>query len=169
MFKIFNIKKIAQSGILIAAGVVCSTFYIPFGIAKCFPVQHFINVLAGVTLGPKYAVSMAFITSLIRNMIGTGSLLAFPGSMCGAFLCSILYKYTKNTFAAFAGEILGTGIIGALFAYLVATLIMAKEAAVFSFVVPFGISTMVGASVSMIFIKAIEKTGILKKLNLEAK
>lgn len=169
MFKIFNVKKITQSGILIAAGVVCSTFYIPFGIAKCFPVQHFINVLAGITLGPKYAVSMAFITSLIRNMLGTGSLLAFPGSMFGAFLCAILFKYTKNTIAAFVGEVVGTGIIGAICAYFVATLIMSKEAALFTFVIPFGISTLVGASVSLIFITAMKKTGILNKINAEAK
>ena len=39
---------------------------------------------------------MAFVTSLLRNLMGTGTLLAFPGSMCGAFLCGILYKYGKR-------------------------------------------------------------------------
>lgn len=169
VFIIINLKKISQSAILVAVSIVCSTFYIPLGIAKVFPVQHFINVLAGVTLGPIYAVSMAFITSLIRNMIGTGSLLAFPGSMCGAFLCAILYKYTKKKVLAFVGEVVGTGLIGAIFAYLIAILFMSKEAAIFTFVIPFGISTLVGASISLIFVKAIDKLGLLKKLKTEEK
>ena len=161
-----NVKKITQAGIFIAVGVVCSTFSIPIGAAKVFPVQHFINVLAGVTLGPFYGVSMAFVTSLLRVMMGTGSLLAFPGSMCGAFLCGMLYKYTKKTSLAFVGEIVGTGIIGAILAYPVAALIMSKEAAMFGFVIPFGISSIAGAGISYVFITALKKTGFYK--NLEA-
>ena len=82
-----NVKKLALAGILVAVGVVCSTFSIPVGASKCAPAQHFINILGGVFLGPSYAVAMAFVTSLLRNLLGTGTLLAFPGSMCGAFLC----------------------------------------------------------------------------------
>lgn len=32
-----NVKKLAQAGILIAIGVVCSTLAIPLGIAKVYP------------------------------------------------------------------------------------------------------------------------------------
>lgn len=155
-----NSKKLAQAGILIAVGVVCSTFSIPIGAAKVFPVQHFINVLAGVTLGPFYGVSMAFVTSLLRVMMGTGSLLAFPGSMCGAFLCGTLYKHTEKTSLAFLGEIVGTGIIGALLAYPVASIVMGREAALFGFIVPFGISSVAGAGISLVFITALKKTGL---------
>ena len=35
---------------------------------------------------------MAFITSLIRVLMRTGTLLAFPGSMCGALLAGLMYK-----------------------------------------------------------------------------
>ena len=161
-----NVKKLAQAGIFIAVGVICSTMSIPIGVAKVFPVQHFINVLAGVTMGPSYAVSMAFVTSLIRVMIGTGSLLAFPGSMCGALLCGLLFKYTKKPAMAFMGEIVGTGIIGALLAYPIATLFLSKEAALFGFVIPFGISSIAGAGISLVFILALKKTGIFIK-NME--
>ena len=160
-----NVKKLTQAGILIAVGVVCSTFYIPLGVAKVFPVQHFINVLSGVLLGPLYAVGMAFITSLIRVMLGTGSLLAFPGSMCGALLCGLLYKYTKNNLMAFVGEVVGTGIIGAIAAYPVAILFLAKKVALFTFVIPFGISSLAGAAISLILIVAMEKTGAMKSLS----
>ena len=47
-----NMKKLTYSGILIALAVVCSAFYIPVGPAKCFPIQHMVNVLAAVMLGP---------------------------------------------------------------------------------------------------------------------
>jgi energy coupling factor transporter S component ThiW len=162
-----NIKKLALAGIFVALGVVCSVFYIPIGVAKVFPVQHMINVLAGVILGPVYAVSMAFVTSLIRIIMGTGSLLAFPGSMCGALLCGLLYKYTKNTFMAFVGEVFGTGIIGAILAYPIATMVLSKSAALFGFVIPFGLSTLVGATISFALLQTLKKTGIFNKFKLE--
>ncbi len=164
-----NIRKLTLAGILIAVGVVCSPFYIPMGIAKCFPIQHLINVLAGVLLGPFYSVSMAFCTSLIRVMMGTGSLLAFPGSMIGALFCGVLYKCTKKVALAFLGEVFGTGIIGALVASVMAALFLSNKAAVFGFVIPFGISSLVGAAISLLFIRVLKKTGIFNYLNLEEK
>lgn len=162
-----SIKKLTLSAIFVAVSVVFSTFYIPVGVAKCFPIQHFINVLAGVLLGPLYAVLMAFTTSLIRNIMGTGSILAFPGSMVGALLCGLVYKYTKNEIGAFFGEIFGTGIIGALLAYPMARLFLAKQVAIFGFVIPFGVSTLVGSAISLVLILALKKTGVLCKLKLE--
>lgn len=167
--KMSNIKKLTLSGLLVAMVVVCSAFYIPMGVAKCFPVQHLINVLAGVLLGPIYAVSMAFVTSMIRVMIGTGSLLAFPGSMCGALLCGVMYKYTKSSLFAFLGEVLGTGVIGAIIAFPVATLLLSKKAAVFGFVIPFGLSSLIGAALSLIFLEAIKKTDLLRLPESEKK
>lgn len=160
-------KRLTLSGILVALGVILSTFAIPIGISKCFPIQHLINVLAAVILGPWYSVSMAFITSLIRFMMGTGTILAFPGSMCGAFLAGLLYKKSQKTFMAFFGEVFGTGIIGALIAYPMATLLLSREAALFGFVVPFSISSIGGAIISLIFLIAIEKAKILNSLNLK--
>lgn len=90
---------------------------IPVGASKCAPVQHFINILGGVFLGPGYAVGMAFVTSLLRNLMGTGTLLAFPGSMFGAFLCGMLYKYGKHLPLAYLGELFGTSVIGGLLSY----------------------------------------------------
>ena len=99
-----NIKKIAVSGMLVALAVALSGFSIPIGASRCFPVQHLCNVIAGVLLGPAYGVGMAFCTSLIRNLMGTGSLLAFPGSMVGALLCGLLYQHTGKLTLAYIGE-----------------------------------------------------------------
>lgn len=171
MNKKISIQKLTLAGVLIALGVVLSTFSIPIGASRCFPIQHMVNVIAGTVLGPWYAAAMAFITSLIRVMMGTGTLLAFPGSMVGALCCGLAFKYlfTKHSFVkripiAFLGEIIGTGILGAMAAYPIATLVMGKEAALFSYVIPFGVSTLGGALIASVLVFALAKTGVLNFL-----
>lgn len=159
-----SVKKLSLAGILVAVGVVCSTFSIPIGVAKVFPVQHFINVLAGVVLGPFYGVAMAFVTSLLRNLMGTGSLLAFPGSMCGALLCGLLYHSSRKLTFALIGEVVGTGIIGALLAYPIAALMLSSKAAFYGFVMPFSFSSFTGAALSLILLLSLQKTGVLRRL-----
>lgn len=146
-------QKIALSGVLIGLAVIFGTFSIPIGIAKISPVQHFVNVVGAITLGPVYAVANAFVASLVRNILGTGSLLAFPGSMVGAFLAGILYRNLKKIFVAAIGEVIGTGILGALLAYPIAKLFMGKEGAIFMFVGPFIMSCTVGAIIGYFFLK----------------
>jgi energy coupling factor transporter S component ThiW len=158
-----KIKKITYAAILIAMGVVAgNVIFIPVGAAKCFPIQSVINVLVAVTLGPSYGVAVAFCISLIRNILGTGTLLAFPGSMIGAFLSAILYRYTDKDWMAVVGEVIGTGIIGALVAFPIATMVLGKHAAVFFYVVPFLISTIGGSIIAYILIKALEKSKLLR-------
>jgi predicted membrane protein len=50
---------VARAVILVAVAVALSPFFIPVGIAKCFPAQHTVNVLSAVMLGPTYAVAIA--------------------------------------------------------------------------------------------------------------
>lgn len=73
-------RKLTSAALLIAIGTLSAhLIYIPAGVSKCFPVQHAINVMGAVLLGPDYAVAIGFIIACLRNMLGTGSLLAFPG------------------------------------------------------------------------------------------
>lgn len=146
-------QKVALSGVLIALAVVFGTFSIPIGAAKISPIQHFVNVVSAVTLGPFYAVVNAFAASFIRNILGTGSMLAFPGSMIGAFLAGVIYKKVNLLFSAVIGEVIGTGILGAIAAYPVALLIMGKEGAIFMFVTPFIMSCSAGALIAYCFLK----------------
>ena len=81
-----NLKKLTVTAILAAVAVVGSLFSFPVFGSKCAPVQHMVNILCAVTVGPWWALAQAFIASLIRNLLGLGSPLAFPGSMCGALL-----------------------------------------------------------------------------------
>ena len=88
-----KIHKLTLAALLVAIGTLSAhLIYIPAGISKCFPVQHAINVLGAVILGPGYATAVAFVISCLRNMFGTGSLLAFPGSMIGACLAGLCYS-----------------------------------------------------------------------------
>lgn len=150
------------SALFIAIGSTLGAFIsIPFGVAKAYPIQHLINVLSAVILGPFYAVANAFFISLFRNMMGTGSLLAFPGSMIGALLASLLYRKIPKVHFALIGEVIGTGLIGALVAYPMAQLFLGSSHAATFFIVPFAISSLSGALIAWIMIKAL--AGPLKK------
>lgn len=92
-----SLRKWIFAALLAAAGVLLSpVFSFPLGVTRAFPLQHMINIFLAVLCGTRYGVSAAFTTSVIRNIIGSGSLLAFPGSMIGAFLSGYLYNRTKN-------------------------------------------------------------------------
>ena len=58
-----KLKKLTISAMLVAVAVILSSFSIPIGPSRCFPIQHLCNVLAAVFLGPVYGVSMAFLHS----------------------------------------------------------------------------------------------------------
>lgn len=162
-----NIKKLTTASLFIAIGAVSAhIIHIPVGVSKVFPVQHTLNLLSAVIFGPGYAVAIAFTISLIRNLLGTGSLLAFPGSMIGALLAGILYKKTKKSHIAVVGEVFGTGIIGGLVSYPVAKLLMGREVAAFFFVTPFVLSSIAGAIIGYVIFKIILKTGIINTINL---
>ena len=115
--KKMNLQKWTVAGLFCAAAVVGSLFSFPVFSSKCAPVQHMVNVLCAVLLGPEYAVAVAFSASLLRNLLGLGTLMAFPGSMFGALLCGIAYRKTENLPLTFLGEVFGTSVIGGLAAY----------------------------------------------------
>lgn len=162
-----NTKKLAIAAIFCAVSVVGSMFSFPVLGSKCAPVQHMVNVLCAVLLGPWYGVLSAFVASLLRNLLGLGSLMAFPGSMFGALCCGLIYKMTRKLLPTVVAEVFGTGIIGGLCAYPVAILFMGKSAsdiAFYAYVVPFLISTVVGSILAGILVFALEKNGALGKM-----
>lgn len=153
---------IARMGILIALGVAASYMSaIPAFGAKLFPTQHALNVIAGALLGPWYGAVTALGIALIRIGLGTGTLLAIPGSIFGACLAGLVYKYTRSKVATAAGEVVGTGVIGALAAYPMATLILgnakAAAAGMTFFIIPFGSSSLAGAIIGALALAALER------------
>lgn len=163
-----KLKKLVLTAVFAAVAVVGSLFSFPVFGSKCAPVQHLINVLCAVILGPGYGVAAAFVSSLIRNLLGLGTLLAFPGSMCGALLAGLLYHYIKKLPAAYIGEAFGTAVIGGMLSYPVAAFIMgSKGAALFTFVVPFLISTAGGTLLAVLITVPLKQTGVLDKIKSE--
>ena len=155
-------KKLALAGMFCALCVVGSVFSFPMFGSKCAPVQHMVNVLCAVLLGPWWGVGVAFVASLLRNLLGLGSLMAFPGSMFGALLCGLVYLL-----ATVAGEVFGTSILGGLCAWPVAIFLMGKSAgdiAFYAYIVPFLISTGVGAVIAGILVFSLQRSGVLRSM-----
>ena len=162
-----NTKKLALAGVLCAVAVVGSMFSFPVFGSKCAPVQHMVNVLCAVLLGPWYGVAVAFAASLIRNLLGLGSLLAFPGSMCGALLCGLIYSKCAKVIPTAVGEIFGTGVIGGLLAYPIAIAFMgvsAAKVAFYAYIVPFLISTTAGSILAVVIVLALQRAGTLNTI-----
>jgi energy coupling factor transporter S component ThiW len=105
--------------VFVAIGVVSSTVLtIPVPPIKAAPLQHTINIIQAIMLGPAWAVLNAFIIGLLRNMLGLGTFFAFPGGMFGGLVVGVLYWYVwKNDWVALA-ENIGTIFIGGTVAYL---------------------------------------------------
>ena len=158
-------KKLALAGLLCAVAVAGSTLSFPVFGSKCAPVQHMVNILYAVFLGPLYGVTGAFTASLLRNLMGLGSLMAFPGSMFGALLCGLAYRKTGNLLLPLAAEVFGTAMLGGLSAYPVDIFLMGQQAgsvAFYAYIIPFLISTVAGSLLSGILVFSLQKAKALK-------
>ena len=165
--KNLSVKKLALAGMLCALAVVGSVFSFPIFGSKCAPVQHMVNILCAVLLGPYWGLGVAFVASLLRNLLGLGSLMAFPGSMFGALLCGVVYHKTQKLLPTLAGEVSGTSILGGLCAYPVAILLMGKSAgdiAFYAYIVPFLVSTAGGAVIAGVLLAALQRSGALHSM-----
>ncbi len=120
-------QKLALTATFVALGALLSYVSIPVGPAKVFPFQHLINVVAGVLIGPWYAVLTAFGISVLRNGLGTGTFLAFPGSMIGAFFVGVGYHYVRRTDLMAFLEPVGTALVGGFVAYLLVAPLAAPQ------------------------------------------
>ena len=106
--------------------------------------------------------AVAFTASIKRNMLGIGSIMAFPGSMFVALFCGIAYWKYKSITVTLIAEVLATSILGGFSAYPIATLIMGFDAgsiAYYGYILPFFISTLGGAILSAFIVINLEKAG----------
>lgn len=163
----FNLKKMTLSGVLIAVGFLLSPILRVPGMA---PMQHFINVITAVFLGPWYALFGALAISFLRMVFMGINILAITGSVFGATLSGLLYRKYKHPLGAVLGEIIGTGIIGSLLSYpAMAFIVGNKEVALFTFVPSFIAGTIIGSSIAYLFLRTLIQNHLLDKIqrNLE--
>ncbi len=155
-------QRVAYGVVLAALAVALSPISIPIGIARLSPTQHFINVLAGVLVGPWWGFGVALVTSVIRNALGLGTPLAFPGSIFGVILAGLAYRTTRNVYFAALGEIIGTGLIGATVgAFLIAPYVMGKALGLGALILPFLLSSVLGAVLGVLGVQVLRRTGFL--------
>ena len=161
--KRYNILRLAVMAMLIAVGVVISPI---LRIEGMCPMAHLINITAAVLLGPLDAFLVALFIGIIRMCAMGIPPLALTGAVFGALLSGILYKVSKGKiWAAVLGEIVGTGIIGAIVSYPVMAFIMGREGLGWFFYVPsFICGTLIGGTVAAIVLYRLQHMGALKKM-----
>ena len=171
--------RVATAALFVAIGVALSPFSIPVLGAKAFPVQSLLNVLGAVFLGPVYTVFTALIISLIRNATGLGTPLAYLGSMIGALLAALAYRgvmigarvdESRAMFprrmlvallAAAVGEIIGTGILGAIGDGAVVAPVVLHHAIVFTlYIAPFLLAAITGSLTACLAVVALWAAGV---------
>lgn len=155
-------RRVAYAVVLAALAVALSPISIPTGIARLSPSQHLINVLAGALVGPWWGLGVALATSIVRNALGLGTPLAFPGSIFGVVLAGLIYRATRNAYLTALGEVIGTGLIGATAgALLVAPYIMGTSIGLGVLIVPFLLSSVVGAALGVLGLIVLRRAGFL--------
>lgn len=167
MTKNKKLLKMIFMAMMVALGVVISPILRVEGMC---PMAHFINITCAVFLGPYYALICAILIGVLRMCFMGIPPLALTGAIFGAFLSGVLYRLSKGKIIfAVIGEVIGTGIIGAVVSYPIMTLLWNDNGAyshlTWLFYVPsFVMGTLIGGSIAFIFLKQIVKNGLLSKI-----
>ncbi|MCL6522404.1 MAG: energy coupling factor transporter S component ThiW [Firmicutes bacterium] len=148
--------------LMTALGTLLSQFLvIPVGPAKVQPVQALVNVVGAVLYGPWGAFWVAAAISTLRNLLGVGTPLAYPGSLFGALLAGFAWRRTRNLPLTGLGELVGTGLIGALAGYPLALLVMHKPVGALALVAAFTPSSAAGVLVGLLVTGLLRRAGLL--------
>lgn len=156
-----NSKLMVLSAVFASVAVALSGLSFPVGPVRCFPIQHAVNVASGIILGPFWAVMSALVASIVRNMMGMGTLFAFPGSLFGALCVGLAARRLSaqnQLYAAFA-EPIATTILGAGVASLIVAPFLGKSVGYPFFALSFFASSAPGALLGALLTRV-----LLKKL-----
>lgn len=158
-----SLLKTITLSMLIALGVVISPILRVEGMC---PMAHFINIVCSVFLGPWYSLLCATLIGIIRMITMGIPPIALTGAVFGAFLSGVFYRASKGRILfAVLGEIIGTGIIGAIVSYPVMTFFWGKEGLSWLFYVPsFICGTLIGGSIAYVFLRKFAANGMLARI-----
>lgn len=161
-----GILKLTVLSMLVALGVVISPILRVEGMC---PMAHFINIVCSVFMGPWYSLLCATLIGIIRMAAMGIPPLALTGAVFGAFLSGVFYRMSKGKIiCAVVGEVIGTGIIGAIVSYPVMTYLWSRDGLSWMFYVPsFICGTLIGGSIAYVFLRKIASNGMLTKLQLK--
>lgn len=161
--KKISILKLVMLSMLVAIGVVISPILRVEGMC---PMAHFINIVCSVLLGPWYSLICALTIGIIRMVLMGIPPLALTGAIFGAFLSGVFYRLSKGKILmAVLGEIIGTGIVGAIVSFPVMTFIWGREGLTWFFYIPsFTCGTLIGGSIAYFFLRKMIENGMLSKM-----
>lgn len=159
-------RKLTTMKLVLAAMFACLAFvlntcvYFP----AMAPFQHFVNVLAAVFLGPWYGCASAFLCGVMRMLSGR-TIQAVTGAICGPVLGGLIYRKTKNIYLVFVGEVIGTGILGAMLSYPLMKWFYGLDAQSPFYYIPFYTpSAVVGAAMGVVVLLILKRSGVLNKM-----
>lgn len=160
------VKKLTLLSMLVALGVLISPILRVEGMC---PMAHFINIICSVFLGPWYSLLCASLIGILRMATMAIPPLALTGAVFGAFLSGFFYRLSKGKILfAVLGEVIGTGIIGAIVSYPVMSLLWGREGLTWLFYVPSFVSaTLIGGSIAYVFLRKFSAIGMLTRTQAE--
>ncbi len=149
--------------LLAAVSYVLSSFvYFP----RMAPFQHMMNVITAVLMGPLAAFAAAFLTGIMRMILGGRTIQALIGAIIGGPIAGLLYKKTGKLWTAVLGEVFGTGILSALAVYpfMRAFYGLPAETPFWTFIPAYVPSALMGACLGAVIITVLQKSGAWKKM-----
>ena len=158
-----KLLRMVFMAMMIALGVVISPILRVEGMC---PMAHLINITCAVLLGPLDAFICAFLIGVIRMAVMGIPPLALTGAIFGATLSGILYRISgEKLIFACLGEVIGTGIIGAIVSYPVMTLLWGRSGLTWMFYVPsFIAGTLIGGSIAFVLLSVMKRNGSLANI-----
>lgn len=147
---------------LIGLGVVISPILRVEGMC---PMAHLINITCAVLLGPWQALLCATIIGVLRMTLMGIPPLALTGAVFGAVLSGIFYRASDGRLlAAVAGEVFGTGVIGAVASYPVMEIFYGRTGLSWMYYVPsFLCGTLIGGSIAFVLLTVLSRNGTLRE------
>ena len=163
-------RKLALAAVLGGVAVALAGVYIPIGPTKAYPVQHMVNVIAGVLLGPLWAGGLALVIGLVRMSLGLGTIYAIPGGIPGAVLvgvvAKVLMKRGRNPILAALAEPFGTAVVGFLLALFVFAPLVGDYEKWLAALAPIWLvwlaSTLIGTALGAAALKVLEVSGLAR-------
>ena len=159
-----RVRKIVLTALFACMAFVLNTFvYFP----AMAPFQHFVDVLAAVFLGPWYACAAAFLCGVMRMLTGR-TIRAVAGAVFGPILGGLIYRRTKNIYLVLVGEVIGTGVIGAIVSYPLMIWFYGLDVGSPLYYIPFYTpAAVVGGAMGVAVLLVLKRTGLLARLQNE--
>lgn len=159
-----NIRKMVLCAMFACLAFVLNTFvYFP----AMAPFQHFVDVAAAVFLGPWWACISALLCGVMRMMSGR-TIQAVTGAVFGPILGGLLWRKAKNVYLVFVGEVIGTGLLGAMASYPLMKWFYALDAQSPFYYIPFYTpSAVVGGAMGVMVVLLLKKANVLDRFLAE--